>query len=456
MSKVGGRCARAPERARDGRRRSRRSRTPGSRPRARRSSSPRPWSPPSHPRRARSPGGRAALRTDPGRGGGQRLERRGVQTDEQPPVVDRDGRRHGAIGLADRRLGRRRDLDVLRIRQAVADQRRLERDDRGAVGQRGGDLRREDEAIVSRRARWACPQAYRRRYPAAHGRERSRPMTPRDLRASSWSRSSTCRPMAASPIVVRRSSKGDRYHGHLVAIAWGRAGRRPTATRLTRGAVRDTWPRISPTATPSPSSAPDPGDEAPPGWPRPRSSAARPARRAAGYGAVGEVAWSPDGRRLAFTAEVDPPRFLVGRSRRSARDPGRTPAADTLAARPTDHPDRLALGREGHRDRWSHLFVIDKRRGAASPGHAWRLGRHRTSRGTPTAGPSPSPPTAVRSPTPRPRTTIWAVDVDAAGTEAAEPREVLAPVAGRTTRRSRRTVGGWRPSASSSPSRSTT
>ena len=47
--------------------------------------------------------------------------------------MDRDGRRDRAA-LADRGLGRARDLEVLRIRQAVADERRLEGDDRAAVG----------------------------------------------------------------------------------------------------------------------------------------------------------------------------------------------------------------------------------------------------------------------------------------------------------------------------------
>ena len=60
-----------------------------------------------------------------------------VEPDEQPPVVDRHGRR------APRRASRtaaseaRRDLEVLRVRQAVADQGRFEGDDRPALGQGG-------------------------------------------------------------------------------------------------------------------------------------------------------------------------------------------------------------------------------------------------------------------------------------------------------------------------------
>jgi dipeptidyl aminopeptidase/acylaminoacyl peptidase len=30
------------------------------------------------------------------------------------------------------------------------------------------------------------------------------------------------------------------------------------------------------------------------------------------HGSIGSLEWSPDGTRLAYTAEVDPPRFLVG------------------------------------------------------------------------------------------------------------------------------------------------
>ena len=71
-----------------------------------------------------------------------------VKPDEEPAVADRDGRRNGAR-LADRCFGRARDLEVVRIREAVADERGLERDDGAAVGERRRDLRRDE------RRRWA-------------------------------------------------------------------------------------------------------------------------------------------------------------------------------------------------------------------------------------------------------------------------------------------------------------
>jgi hypothetical protein len=78
----------------------------------------------------------------PDRALGRRGERDEValrEAHEQLPVPDRHGGRHRAR-LAHGRLGRRRDLEVRREREAVADQRRLEGDDRPAAGDRVGDL----------------------------------------------------------------------------------------------------------------------------------------------------------------------------------------------------------------------------------------------------------------------------------------------------------------------------
>ena len=72
-----------------------------------------------------------------------------VEADEQPPAMDRD-RRRDRPGRPDRRLGGRRDLEVLRIRQAVADQRGFERHDGPALGQRGRDLRVDRESVGER------------------------------------------------------------------------------------------------------------------------------------------------------------------------------------------------------------------------------------------------------------------------------------------------------------------
>ena len=78
------------------------------------------------------------------------------------------------------------------------------------------------------------------------------------------------------------------------------------------------------------------------------------------------------GRRLAFTAEVDPPRWLVGPVARVG-----TTDKDSPRARRIDRID-WRWDEEGHLDRWSHLWVVDLERGRrAAAGHERRLGRQR-------------------------------------------------------------------------------
>ena len=153
-------------------------------------------------------------------------------------------------------------------------------------------------------------------------------------------------------VVVRRSIKGDRYHGHLFAIDLERRDV-PRPRQLTRGAVRDTGPRLCSDGRTVAFVRTIPTDEDTPArialldLERP----GHPVRfvKTGDHGAVVELAWSPDGRRLAFTAEVDPPRFIVGpttpvgRRRRPEREGRR----DTLATGAAHHPGRLALGRRG-------------------------------------------------------------------------------------------------------------
>ena len=138
------------------------------------------------------------------------------------------------------------------------------------------------------------------------------------------------------------------------------------------------------------------------GTPRPRSGAA-------GHGGVGEVAWSPDGSPLAFTAEVDPPRFLVGlrsaarAAARRATDsprPGASPATDWRwdeegHLRPLVAPVRRRRRRRGatprqvtggdwgvadiawHPDGRTVAFTVGPRPGAGPPAADHDLGRRR-------------------------------------------------------------------------------
>ena len=156
------------------------------------------------------------------------------------------------------------------------------------------------------------------------------------------------------------------------------------------------------------------------------------------HGAVGDIAWSPDARRLAFTAEVDPPRFITGKTRPiSRRGPAKGADAESPLARHITRAD-WRWDEEGHRDRWSHLFVIDLPSGRPRriTSGDWGVSDitwfpdSRTVAFTSDRGDDPDV---------HPRTTIWAVDVDAgpAG-HPADPREILAP-------------GGWATHPSISP-----
>jgi dipeptidyl aminopeptidase/acylaminoacyl peptidase len=230
-------------------------------------------------------------------------------------------------------------------------------------------------------------------------------------------------------VVVRRFVVRDRYRSHLWLVPLAGRGRQ---IQLTDGPVRDTGPRLAPDGSAvafrrSPAAAPgrrhrgtaeNPEEEIArlrvlalkeDGSPSANAWAVRTPRDRS----VGEVAWSPDASRLAFTMEVDPPRFLVG------------PAPigdDAPTARRITRID-WQWDEQGTVDRWSHLHVVDAHRGArprqvtagdwGASNIAW------SPDGRTVAFTTDRRPEADTIP----RGSIWSVDVDA---EAPNSRQVLA------------------------------
>jgi dipeptidyl aminopeptidase/acylaminoacyl peptidase len=163
-------------------------------------------------------------------------------------------------------------------------------------------------------------------------------------------------PDGSFAIVVRRFVERNRYLSHLWLVPLdGSAVARPR--RLTAGAVRDTRPRISPDGRQVAFLRRLPDD--------PRSvnrlrvlelgrANPRPWAISRPHHEVSVAEWSPEGGRLAFTAAVDPPRFIVG----PAAAPGEAPLARVIRRIDWRYDE------EGFVDRWSHLFVVEAARGA--------------------------------------------------------------------------------------------
>ncbi|MCU0504438.1 MAG: alpha/beta fold hydrolase [Chloroflexi bacterium] len=189
-------------------------------------------------------------------------------------------------------------------------------------------------------------------------------------------------PDASFAIVVRRSVHGTTYRSHLWLVPLGPArtgardlsrrgapaGRGIRPGRLTSGAVRDTAPRISPDGRrvafirswpddpdrPAAALVLELADGDVAGTDGAGSVADRdPWTVAAPPHGVSDLAWAPDGRRLAFVAPGPERRFAAGRV-----VPGKPPVVRRI--------DRLdwRLNDVGYLDRWDHLWVAAARRDA--------------------------------------------------------------------------------------------
>lgn len=172
-------------------------------------------------------------------------------------------------------------------------------------------------------------------------------------------------------VVARRVIRRGSYVTHLFAIdLTGRPGsshgrRRPR--RLTDGNVIDGWPRISPdgmkmafirsASDHESTSATEPNFLCVVSIDGGRVRTITPRGPRPGFGAVSELAWAPDGATLAFTAEVDPPRTIVGDRPPIGSKGSRRADADTPVARRITRADWRADG-DGHLDYWAHLHIV--------------------------------------------------------------------------------------------------
>jgi len=158
-------------------------------------------------------------------------------------------------------------------------------------------------------------------------------------------------PGGGGAVVVERFVHAETYRAHLRLVSFGRSR---AAVRLTTGAVRDSSPRVSPDGRRLAFLRSFPNE--------PDRSTAVMVGGLDGREAwvlwvpehgVSEIAWSPDGSRLACVAGGAAARFVVGPDTK-----GRS-----VTARRIQRADWRWDG-VGHRDRWEQAWSIAVRRGA--------------------------------------------------------------------------------------------
>ena len=137
--------------------------------------------------------------------------------------------------------------------------------------------------------------------------------TPETLRRQVVLEEHDLAPDGSFAVVSRRTVAGDHYVSSLWLVPVT-AGRRVAAPRrLTRGLFRDTRPAISPDGRRVAFTRAIPGDDDAPTTLRILDLAGgEPLAPPIGELSAGELAWSPDGRRIAFIAETGPQRLIVG------------------------------------------------------------------------------------------------------------------------------------------------
>ena len=207
-------------------------------------------------------------------------------------------------------------------------------------------------------------------------------------------------PDGSFAVVTRRAVEADEYVSHLWLVPLGGAEPR----RLTTGTVRDMEPQVSPDGTRVAFTRHTPADDRH-GVRILDLRGGEPVAPALGELSAREIAWSADGRRIAFVARTDPHRFIAGpvpkRADRDEPEP-RVRRVTTLDYR---------WDETGYIDRRRQLHVVDAEDGAAP--------RLLTDLASGVSSPAWRPDglaiAFVADPRDdadlRPRTSIWAVDV---------------------------------------------